>query len=301
MKPISDESIAEVTALAPWFGSKRTLAPLIVTELGPHHTYFEPFCGSMAVLLSKPKCRMEAVNDLHGDLINLARVIQHRKLGAELYRSCRRMWMCEGTFRECATRWKARGIPPAAESPDLDRARDFFFSSWVGRNGVSGTQSFNQGFAARYTPGGGHGGTRWQSTVGSIPAWRRRLSDVTILNRDGFKLIDKIDDVDGVALYLDPPYVQKGAKYVHDFLPAQHAQLATSAGRFKTARVVISYYDHPIVRELYPGWEIIHAPTTKAMVNGNGRIKGSVIAPEILLVNGPSFSRIEHLFSKEHS
>lgn len=186
-----------VAAIAPWFGSKRTLAPVIVGELGTHHTYFEPFCGSMAVLLAKPKVRMEAVNDLHGDLVNLARVIQHGRLGAALYRRCRRMWMCESMFREAAERWKVRGIPPAAEEPDLERAVDFMFTSWVGRNGVVGTQSYNQGFAARYTPGGGHGGTRWQSAVASIPAWRRRLQDVTILNRDGFGLLEKISDEPG--------------------------------------------------------------------------------------------------------
>ncbi len=35
-----------VRALAPWFGGKRTMAPAIVAELGPHTQYFEPFCGS---------------------------------------------------------------------------------------------------------------------------------------------------------------------------------------------------------------------------------------------------------------
>lgn len=36
----------KITAIAPWFGSKRTLAPRIVAELGKHTSYFEPFCGS---------------------------------------------------------------------------------------------------------------------------------------------------------------------------------------------------------------------------------------------------------------
>ena len=39
---------AKNTALAPWFGSKRNLAPTIAEELGPHCCYFEPFCGSVA-------------------------------------------------------------------------------------------------------------------------------------------------------------------------------------------------------------------------------------------------------------
>lgn len=94
----------ECTALAPWFGSKRTLAPVIVAEIGDHHTWFEPFCGGLAVTLAKPKARMECANDLHGDLTNLARCVQDRQLGPALYRRCRRMWMCEELYHEAAER-----------------------------------------------------------------------------------------------------------------------------------------------------------------------------------------------------
>ena len=66
------EDIPKIGAIAPWFGSKRSMAPIIVSELGPHSAYWEPFCGSMAVLMAKPPCIMETVNDLHADLINLA-------------------------------------------------------------------------------------------------------------------------------------------------------------------------------------------------------------------------------------
>lgn len=287
-----------VRGVLPWFGSKRTMADTIVEELGPHHTYFEPFCGSMAVLIAKPKCRMETVNDLHGDLVNLARVIQHRQIGPQLYRRARRMWMAESEHKAAASRWKERGISPCPETPDLERALDFFFSSWVGRNGVTGTSRYNQGFAARYTPNGGHGSTRWQSAILSIPQWRRRFEEVTILNRDGFKLIEKISDEDGVAIYLDPPYIEKGAKYVHDFTADEHGKLAGLLQRFRRARVVVSYYEHPSLKQLYPGWTVRECPTTKAMMCDNGRRGdiGSVIAPEVLIINGPSYCEESSLF-----
>lgn len=35
----------KVTAIAPWFGSKRAMAPTIAEQLGPHRAYLEPFCG----------------------------------------------------------------------------------------------------------------------------------------------------------------------------------------------------------------------------------------------------------------
>lgn len=37
----------KISAIAPWFGSKRTLAPRIVEVLGEHRAYWEPFCGSL--------------------------------------------------------------------------------------------------------------------------------------------------------------------------------------------------------------------------------------------------------------
>ncbi|MCI0421333.1 MAG: hypothetical protein L0312_19255 [Acidobacteria bacterium] len=40
----------KITAIAPWFGSKRTMAPEIVRQLGPHQFYLEGCAGSMAVL-----------------------------------------------------------------------------------------------------------------------------------------------------------------------------------------------------------------------------------------------------------
>lgn len=277
-----------VTAIAPWFGAKRTMAPRIVSELGPHSAFFEPFCGSLAVLFAKPRSSMETCNDLHGDLVNLARVVQHPTLSVELYARSRRTLMCEETFREAAARWKARGIPAADVEPDLQRAVDFLYTSWVGRNGVVGTRSYNQGFAARYTRGGGHGGTRWQAAVGSIPDWHERLQDVVILNRDGFELIAKLEDRAGNVIYCDPPYVEKGAEYVHDFDAEDHARLAAELRRFTKTRVVVSYYEHPRVRDLYRGWTFVSCPATKAMVCGNGRTKGTVEAPEVLLINGES-------------
>jgi hypothetical protein len=65
-----------ITAVVPWFGGKRTMAQIIVDVIGKHKAYWEPFCGSMAVLMAKPAVASETVNDLHSDLINLSWVIQ---------------------------------------------------------------------------------------------------------------------------------------------------------------------------------------------------------------------------------
>lgn len=279
------ESPMLISALAPWFGGKRTLAPRIVDALGPHRAYWELFAGSMAVLMAKPQATMETVNDLHGDLVNLARVVRHPQLGPSLYRRLRRTWMHIDTFHEAAEPIRADRHWDDDE-PSVDRAWSYFVVSWVGRNGVAGTSSYNAGFCKRFTKNGGHAAKRFASAVDSIPAWRRRLRNVTILREDAIGLLDRIEDADGVAIYLDPPYLEKGAKYDHDFVSEDHRRLAESACRFRKTRVVVSYYDDPTLDEMYEGWTKIDCTTTKAMVNQGRRDKlGAVKAPEVLLVN----------------
>lgn len=283
----------KITALAPWFGSKRTLAPRIVAEMGKHTSYFEPFCGSCAVLLAKDQTPFETVNDLHGDLVNLARVLKCEDTARQLYSRLVPDLMVEKLFHEATARYRERGVMLASDTPDVDRAADYMTCSWHGRNGVAGTSSYNQGYCVRYTKNGGHAAKRWHSVVASIPDWHERLRNVTILNRDGIDLLNRWEDSPGCVIYCDPPYLVKGAKYVHDFNDDDHERLAKALWRFKKTRVVASYYDHPRLDELYPTprWTKVHCPTTKALVNQGMRDgKGGVKAPEVLLINGESYT-----------
>lgn len=278
---------ASIGSLAPWFGAKRTMAPEIVRELGPHNIYWEIFCGSMAVLMAKPPCRTEIVSDLHGDLVNLARCIQHPKLGPAIYRRLRRVMSCEATFRDSLTFIRADqfdedcGLVP-------DRAYHYFIASWQGMNGVAGTSSFNTNFARRFSSLGGDTGARWSGVVRSIPAFRRRLERVQVLRSDGIELAAKIEDREGTVIYADPPYLVKGAKYKHDFKLKDHARLAKVLRRFKKTRVVVSYYEHAYLARLYPGWSVRPIDAAKSMVNSGKRDQtGATRAPEVLIVNGP--------------
>lgn len=276
----------KVSALEPWAGSKRTLAPLIVETLGEHGAYFEPFCGSMSVLLAKPRCTMETVNDLHGDLINIARVIQHPKLGPKLYRHLRRTLFCQEFFNDVVGQFRAEGlrfdVPPEL---DWERAARFAIFSWFGRNGTIGTDAGNN-FCVRYTSNGGQPATRWRNWVGSIPWFHRRLQGVIILRECGFEMLERIEDKPGTVVYEDPPYIQKTFRYEYDFADGDHERLAELNKRFKHTKVVLSYYDHPDLERLYPSWEKINCAITKGLVSAGMRGKeGPVKAPEVLLVN----------------
>jgi DNA adenine methylase len=277
-----------VTSLAPWFGAKRTMAARIVAELGPHSVYWETFCGSMAVLMAKPPCHLETVNDLHDDLINLARIIQDPEDGAIFYRRARRI-LCHETLRIEA---KA-AIQSQPCDGTIERALQYFIESWLGRNGVAGTPSYNNGFCRRFTGNGGSPAVRLQSCVASIPAWRRRLARVCVCKADAFDLLDKIDDAPGVVIYCDPPYMTKGARYVHDFADGDHQRLATALNRFRRTRVVVSYYADPRLDGLYPSprWTHRRHDVSKAMGHQGRRGVNDVRAIEVLLLNGPSLGQ----------
>jgi len=275
----------KVTALAPWFGSKRTLAPRIVEAIGPHTSYWEPFCGSMAVLLSKPRCRLETVSDLHGDLINLARVVRDPSASQELYRRAR-LTLCSDD--ELAAANQVIRASPASAALDVDRAYAYLVASWLYRNGSAGLREAktNNGLCVRWTNNGGAPGARWVSVIRSIAFWRRRLEKVAVLRRDGFKVIEKIPDEPEAAIYCDPPYLVKADTYEHDFVDDDHRRLADALRRFERARVVVSYYAHPRLAELYPGWDVVDCSRAKNLGNLSPlKPKGStVIAPEVLLV-----------------
>lgn len=274
----------KITAIVPWFGSKRTLAPRIVAELGEHRCYWEPFCGSLAILLSKAKTTMETVNDLHGDLVNLARILKDPVEGPRLYRRARRTLFAQEIFVDADDEMTR----PFAPTPE--RAYWFFVHSWFARNGVAGSNG-GMAFCVRYTSKGGQPAKRWESAVDSIPAWSRRLRGVTILNECGIDLCERIEDLDGTVIYADPPYLVKGAKYIHDFDDPDHDRLARALRRFRHTRVIVSYYQHPKLADLYPDWTVVRCSVPKAMGNMRRRdMSGSVSAPEVLLINGPAFT-----------
>jgi DNA adenine methylase len=62
----------------PYYGGKTKHLKQILPLIPPHHCYAEPFCGSAAVLLNKPISKVEAINDLDGDVVNFFQMLRGR-------------------------------------------------------------------------------------------------------------------------------------------------------------------------------------------------------------------------------
>jgi DNA adenine methylase len=285
-----DVSEMKLTSIGPWFGGKRTLAPEIVRQLGPHSYYFEGCCGSMAVLFAKNPSGHETVCDLHGALTNLAWVIQDEDQAVQLFNRLQRVLYDDDIFQVSKRYLEQVGDQAVPDRPFLDWAFHYFIASWMGRNGVAGTARVNYQIATRWTKGGGSGPLRFRNAVDSIPAWCERLRNVHILRRDLFEVLAKVEDGPRVALYIDPPYlpgtVSGNSLYMHDFAGGDHARLADALKRFRKARVVVSYYADPQLQDLYPGWTILDCSRHKHLHVQNKRGTGRKQAPEVLLING---------------
>lgn len=337
-----------IRCLVPWLGSKRTLGEDIVTELGAHTHYVEPCCGSMAPLLVKKPSQKETANDLHGDLTNLAYVVQDFAAAVPLYERLCQVVMSEQLLDEARERlvemtWPSVDEPPAtrflATDEMVDRAYWYFLASWMGRNGTAGCDRTDYQLAVRWTKSGGSPTVRFRNAVRSIPAWHERLQNVVIMRRDFFRFLDRLEDDPGTAIYFDPPYPAEtrssindegtasaaggGGCYLHELSHAdsskdaaslfgsstwfgdwkktlearekgarvdEHRLAAEILKSYKRARIVVSSYDCERYRQLYAGWTFIDKSRQKHLHAMNGRGRRPKLAPEVLIVNGPSFA-----------
>ena len=223
-----------------------------------------------------------------------------------LYGRLVRTLLTEPLFQSC----QARGLAPlpADAPPDPERAYHYLVASWGGRNGMAGTCCDDSQIAVRWTSGRQGPAARFRSVVESIPAWHERLRNVLVLRRDAFAVLAQIEDDRHAAIYADPPYLaatrhgnRGGGNYLHDFAEGDHARLAEALRRFQRVRVVVSYYAHPRLAELYPGWSQIDHARVKALSLQQRRGAVAQEAPEVLLVNGPSYAAVETLFEDDRA
>ncbi|MBN2024962.1 MAG: hypothetical protein JW809_19450 [Pirellulales bacterium] len=275
-----------IKALAPWFGCARMLAPEVGKLLAGCRWVGVPFAGGMPELayIDAPTI---VVGDVHRHVMNLAAVVAttkcRRRLSAHLSRMpfhpdvlalaqthCEEMerggWTFETADAELSERW----------------ALNYFIVSWMGRSGKAGTvDEFKGALPIRWNANGGDSNTRYRSAVGSLRAWHRILRRCNFATIDVFEFLAKVQDLDGHGLYCDPPFPETGLPYKHKFTEEDHRGLAKALGAFQKVRIVCRFYDHPLVRELYPETRWRWRPFT-------GRKQSNAEAPEVLLVNSRS-------------
>lgn len=208
-------------------GSKTRLADWITNQLPDHERYIEPFAGSAAVLLHKPRSTVEIINDIDNDITQFFQVLRDR--GDELAE-----WYASTPFsRDLHNEWKHqydRGYRP---SDPVERAGRFVYLRTTSVNGVGG---FSTRLADRNPT------NAFQSQPDAIRRFAARMREVVVENLDYQTLVDKYDGSDAV-FYFDPPYPGVGEQlYEHGHI--NHDTLADELTTLD-ADWLVSYQDVP--------------------------------------------------------
>ena len=180
----------KTTTLFPWPGGKTRLLPHLLPLVGdtPHRTYVEAFAGGAALLFAREPAKAEVLNDCHGELVRLYRVVANHL--EEFVRQFKWALTSREMFRWCQ-------LQHPDTLTDIQRAARFYYLqrlAWGGK-------------ATGQTPGFGRGGKGLNllRIEEDLSAAHLRLHKVTIEHLAWQQCLAKYDAAD-TLFFLDPPY-----------------------------------------------------------------------------------------------
>lgn len=229
-------------------GAKNGIAGWICSHIPPHDVYVEPFGGSLAILLNKPRCHIETVNDIDGDIVNFFRVL--RDYPEDLKR------------RIELTPFARSEYTAAFDSTEdiIEKARRYCVRCW---QGFGNSQLYNNGFKTGQQAHSPNPAKAWSELPQTMLLAAERLRGVQIENLPVLELIKRYDTKD-VFIYMDPPYLpglRKGYLYKHEMDRDGHEELLKSAVKHP-GKIMISGYDNDLYNAYLKGWCKAYKDTT---------------------------------------
>ena len=254
---------AKPKPIIPWMGGKSRLAKHILPLFPDHKTYVEPFAGGAALFFMKDQSKVEVINDLNSDLVNLYRVVKHHP--EEFLRHFRNTLISREEFLT-----KQRVDPSTLT--DIQRAERFFYLQKNAFGGKIEGQTF--GTAPSSPP---------KFNLFRIDEYisiaYQRLARTYIENLSWDKCLLKYDR-DYTLHYLDPPYWGTTG-YGNDFSFDQYELMAKLAKSIK-GKMIISINDHPDIRTCFTGLNF-HEVELRYTVGGSK--KGVKKSKELIFMN----------------
>ena len=255
------------------------MAHELVKMIPDHHTYCEPFAGSMALLFTKTPSPIEVVNDLDSDVVNLFRCIQQdsERLARLVMTTPYSREVYDSQF--AGTRYASR----------YQRAAGFLVKCWQGHGsrtegGKVGWKNDVQGRERAYA--------LWDWY--RLPEWIievvERLRMVQIEHRPALEVIRRFD-YQNVFMYLDPPYLlstRTAKQYKHEMTDKEHEELLKIITQSK-AKIMISGYESKMYDDYLKEWKRMefrgtaeHAGTRTEIVWMNYNPDGQISITEFL-------------------
>lgn len=256
--------------LVRYYGGKGNMLGKLLPLIPWSRIYVEPFGGAASVLMNLKPRPVEVYNDLDGEIVNLARVMQdprtHRRLRYTL----------EHTLYSRAEFMRALEVRRSGCDDPVLRAWATFVACNQGFSGRAESQG-DWGCAFVSVRGMAVTVSTWNRRVEALAAQHRRLRRVQIDSVDGLECIRYWDSPD-TLFYCDPPYVPgsraAGSRsvYAHEMTDEQHAELVRLLLEVEGG-VVLSGYPSEVYAPLdAAGWERHKFETA---CHAAGRVRGS--------------------------
>ncbi|MBW3512027.1 DNA adenine methylase [Janthinobacterium sp. NKUCC06_STL] len=226
--------------IIPWMGGKRRLANYLIPKFPPHKTYVEVFAGGAAIYMLRPPAEVEILNDTHGELVRLYRVVQNH---LEEFVRCMKYSLASRQMFE----WFKQAQPETLT--DIQRAVRFFYLQQYAYGAKVSGQTW--GTSATTPP------VNLLRIEETLSAAHLRLSGAYIENLDWYPLMSKYDRPT-TFFYLDPPYWEVTG-YGVEFGIEQYEKMANLVGNLQ-GRAIISLNDHPDMRRIFKQFDIDAVP-----------------------------------------
>jgi DNA adenine methylase len=255
--------VTPATPAAPYIGGKRILSKTIIGRINttPHDGYAEPFVGMGGVFLRRNlQPRMEAINDISGDVANLFRILQrHYPQFMEMLR-----------FQVTSRREYERLVKTDPTTlTDLERAARFLYLQKTAFGGkVNG-----RNFGVDKSNGGRFNLLKLAPQLEEI---HERMAGVVIEQLPWRSFIERYDR-QGMLFYLDPPYWGNEDDYGKNvFGREEFAEMADVLSRLK-GRFIVSLNAVQGVFETFSKFQIEEVACTYTVGSGNAKAVKEVI------------------------
>lgn len=252
-----------------WFGGKGKQAEYILSKMPGHKVYIEPFGGAAHVISQKSRVNHEVYNDIDGIVVNF--LIQTIENTEKLIERCASI----PYSRELYERYRREELP----RDPFEQAVRFFY---LNRSAISkgNAEEVPQTGWRHSTSSSQNPAKGYVNACQRIRSFAKRMQGVMIERADFKTIIEKYDSEEAL-FYVDPPYVGREKFYAGGFTLQDHYELGELLNSVK-GKVVLSYYDDPIIQEMYSHWNIERHEAFKQAVGGQN-IGGQ--AEELLIMN----------------
>ncbi|MDY6981001.1 MAG: DNA adenine methylase [Pseudomonadota bacterium] len=236
----------------PWIGGKSRLADKILPLFPEHSCYVEPFCGAAALFFLKEPSKIEVLNDINGDLVNLYRVLKHHL--EEFVRQFKWAVTSRQVFE-----WEKAKQPETLT--DIQRAARFYYLQKLAFGGKVASRSY--GTAATSPPR-----LNLLRIEEDLSQAHLRLARVNIEHLGWADCVRRYDR-DYTLFYLDPPYWETEGYGVEFGLEQYELMAELAAG--SAGKMVISVNDHKTMRKAFKGLKIRSVPIVYTVGGKQGR------------------------------